>query len=918
MSSYETYYTSGCVNAKLMADIDMTGLPWIPIGKKDYPYKGYTGVFDGNGHTVSGIDYSITADGNPIAGFFGDFSGTVKNLNVRGNFKAVGTEPYQAAYAGGIAAYCLEARFATSYTDTDYVYPIIENCTFVGSVYAESITQACAGGIAGFFADGTVTNCMSAAAVTAQAEVKFGGAFVGAPEGSTAANCYYDATLCGLDTCYEGALQGVTGLPTANFASGAVAYALGFGQTLGTDTYPACGGDPVYPVTTGCVTYANTQTDPTEKAHVGTPTCTEQALCQDCGERFGEALGHGAYGANGKCVVCGEYAIPKQNGTGANGFALYEIENASQLLWFAEYVNSGEVLRTVEYFGEWGTQYYTYYTTGCVNAKLMADIDMTGLPWIPVGKAEGQYNGYTGVFDGNGHTVSGIDYSITADGNPIAGFFGDFSGTVKNLNVRGDFKAVGTEQYQTAYAGGIAACCVMAGFETSIESADYVYPVIENCTFVGSVYAETITQAQAGGIAGLFVYGTMTNCVSAAAVTAQAEVKYGGALIGVPDGSTVTNCYYDATLCSLGACHNGALQGVTGLPTADFADGVVAYALGFGQTLGTDAYPSYGDDAVYRVTNCMEQTGYSNTDADGEHADLDKNGRCDACNTLMAPAALIYRSISLKGNIAINYYMLLSEEVLADETAYIQFTLADGEVITVPVGEGVETERYGDTFYVFTCAVSAKEMSDSVTCQFFYNGGSTSEDVYDVKAYADYMLTTSTDEELKALVSAMLNYGAASQIHFEYNTDGNDLTLPDYSNVVIGGYNTVAGQGTDLAKFHSASLLLKSETTLRFFFAVDASVESFTVTHNDQPLTVKQRGGLYYVDVAGISAKDLDENVTIVIHDGTDTANVSYNPMSYCQSVRNDTTGAFDQELKDLVAALYLYNQAANTYLEEN
>jgi len=230
----------------------------------------------------------------------------------------------------------------------------------------------------------------------------------------------------------------------------------------------------------------------------------------------------------------------------------------------------------------------------------------------------------------------------------------------------------------------------------------------------------------------------------------------------------------------------------------------------------------------------------------------------------------------------------------------------------------VETERYGDTFYVFTCAVSAKEMSDSVTCQFFYNGGSTSEDVYDVKAYADYMLTTSTDEELKALVSAMLNYGAASQIHFEYNTDGNDLTLPDYSNVVIGGYNTVAGQGTDLAKFHSASLLLKSETTLRFFFAVDASVESFTVTHNDQPLTVKQRGGLYYVDVAGISAKDLDENVTIVIHDGTDTANVSYNPMSYCQSVRNDTTGAFDQELKDLVAALYLYNQAANTYLEEN
>ena len=81
---------------------------------------------------------------------------------------------------------------------------------------------------------------------------------------------------------------------------------------------------------------------------------------------------------------------------------------------------------------------------------------------------------------------------------------------------------------------------------------------------------------------------------------------------------------------------------------------------------------------------------------------------------------------------------------------------------------------------------------------------------------------------------------------------------------------------------------------------------------------MKARNGLYYVDVIGISATDLDENVTIAISDGENTAEVTYNPMAYCAAVQADATGAFDQKMKNLVTALYLYNQAANMYLEEN
>ena len=279
----------------------------------------------------------------------------------------------------------------------------------------------------------------------------------------------------------------------------------------------------------------------------------------------------------------------------------------------------------------------------------------------------------------------------------------------------------------------------------------------------------------------------------------------------------------------------------------------------------------------------------------------------------MQDAKLSMASISLKGNIAINYYMLLSDEALADKTAYMQFTLADGEIRQIPVSKGVKHEYYGEIYYVFTCAVDAKEMTDDVLSQFFYAGGSSKEYTYSVQTYADYILTNSSNTKMKALVAAMLNYGAASQIHFNYRTDNlanAGLEAPDYANVNITGFGAVSGQGTELAKLYSASLILKSETTLRFFFRVEGSA-TLTVTYNGQPLEVMERSGLYYVDIVGISAKDMSESVTVTISDGTSTTEVFFNPMSYCQGVLNDKTGAFGSEMKNLVCALYLYNQAA-------
>lgn len=298
-----------------------------------------------------------------------------------------------------------------------------------------------------------------------------------------------------------------------------------------------------------------------------------------------------------------------------------------------------------------------------------------------------------------------------------------------------------------------------------------------------------------------------------------------------------------------------------------------------------------------------------------------KNGYCDNCNVLLAPVQLMKTSASLEGNISVNYFMLLSEEVINDESAYIQFTVAGRDPIKVPVSQS----QVIDGYHVFSCEVNAKEMTDIISMQFFYGGIAAFAEPhpYNVRTYAKHIMKNYDDEKTRNLMEAMVNYGAASQKYFGYDADnlansikdenGNALiTPPDYDNVKIENFNVIRGQGTEKVKFYSASLILNSETTLRLFFNGPVSV-----TLQGEELEVKQRGSLYYADVVGISAKDLDEDVTVTINDGAEDANIRFNPMVYCQSIQDDTTGSYSTEMKNLACALYLYNKAANEYFDK-
>ena len=176
-----------------------------------------------------------------------------------------------------------------------------------------------------------------------------------------------------------------------------------------------------------------------------------------------------------------------------------------------------------------------------INITLTADIDLSGIDWTPIGI---DYNHqYTGTFDGNGKTITGLTVTTS---DQYAGLFGyiETGGTVKNVVLEG---VQITSDNSLGYVGGVAG---------------YSYGNIEYCSVSGSVSVSGISDV--GGVVGYQVGGSITGCSSSATVKG---TQRAGGMAGVTNsGASLTGCY---------ATGNVTLENNT--TNAAFAGAVVGY-----------------------------------------------------------------------------------------------------------------------------------------------------------------------------------------------------------------------------------------------------------------------------------------------------------------------------------------------------
>ena len=298
-------------------------------------------------------------------------------------------------------------------------------------------------------------------------------------------------------------------------------------------------------------------------------------------------------------------------------------------------------------------------------------------------------------------------------------------------------------------------------------------------------------------------------------------------------------------------------------------------------------------------------------------------------------ARLAGHSLSLTGNIGVNFYMELDSTVAANPNAYMHFTLPNGTTQDVTVAEALKKTVSGKTYYVFQCETAAKEMTDKITAQMF--SGDKSGEVYEytVKEYADYLFKNAYEEDgvtvknqsyvdAYSLIESMVNYGAYSQIYFNHNTDAlaNDgRTNTDISGVTAETVDMPYDNSTENlpegVTFAGANLVLESETVMNLYFT-NTTGKALTFTTDDNvTLTQEQSGKYTKVTITDIAAQNLDKYVTVnvAVEDENTEYSVKYSPMNYCyNTLSRETTATRTDALKDVMRALYLYNSQAKAY----
>ena len=291
-----------------------------------------------------------------------------------------------------------------------------------------------------------------------------------------------------------------------------------------------------------------------------------------------------------------------------------------------------------------------------------------------------------------------------------------------------------------------------------------------------------------------------------------------------------------------------------------------------------------------------------------------------------SPAVSLYgRSITLKDNIDVNYYMEMSDSVF-EHDAYLEFKIG-GQTYKLNASDAAEVNENGKTLYKFSCPVNAAQMSDTIETRIVIDNKTEEEYSYSVKEYATELLSKSNEypAETIKLVKALLNYGTAAQNFFKYNTDKPaNAILSDTDKIVavadFAAYKAViktdsANSQSNGLTYYGSSLICKSEMTVRHYFMLNegCDINNYKFSYvnaygNEVSLTPKKASdGVYCVDINGIMARNLNSIFACKVTEKNKGCilELNYGPFSYSQKVIN--SGNSSEELKNLVNALYWY-----------
>lgn len=321
----------------------------------------------------------------------------------------------------------------------------------------------------------------------------------------------------------------------------------------------------------------------------------------------------------------------------------YQISTAGEFYAFAEWYNGTSNI---------GTSNNRY-----IYAELTADINLNegftftedgytsktgeGTPkkWTPIGSGA-YFPTYSGEFDGNGHTISGL--YIKEDNATVSttGLFGYFKGYLHDVKIVNSYifsKSYCTGAFAGIVEGTIEDCTADAVVYSDANASGFfdgtggivgnLYNLtskVLNCTFSGSVSSDK--NPYVGGIVGDNLYGYVAGCTNYGKVTSSASSKV--AVGGIVGQNRIT---YDSDETAEGkssviecCINNGSISG-TNSGDGNYVGGIV------GMSSLVDSSSSEKEPYIGAIRNCLNTGSVSGSVAGGIAGSLETSTNVENC-----------------------------------------------------------------------------------------------------------------------------------------------------------------------------------------------------------------------------------------------------------------------------------------------
>ncbi len=533
---------------------------WIPIGKDKS--SAYTGTFDGNGHTVSGLYIENNNANTGMFGYVGD-KGKIKNLTIKDSrIASIGDKNYTGIFAGDLYGSIENCHTESTVTVTGYRYVggiagdiesggQISGCSNNADVLASDTN---AGGITGRIDTGSLAVSESCNTGDVSGKSSVGGITGNQYAYQSVINNTYNT---GNVTASDGYAGGISG----NFRSGTLKNSYSAGKVSAADsgiitgrlewTTGAKALENVYYIDSQGIDAVGNLNGCTVQSGEAVPKTSDEL--KGIASELGEAFEQDSSGINSGYPV-----LAWQNGTDIsqdpekdeNGWqgeisdtapnqenGIYQISTPAELKWFAE-KSRKESSRNIK-------------------AVLTDDIDLNYNQWVCIGGTD-EAAAFEGTFDGAGHTIKNL-YIKNSKGSGLVGYNG---GTIKNVKITGIIKNSDNAGAAAGYNAGeiseVTSCVsVSEGSYIAGIAGSNIGGVIEECHNKSMISGN----GYVGGIAG-YNKGTIKKCTNTAVIRSSSTFSAG--IAADNDEGTVEECANSGHIINTAAVRLNFIGGIIG------------------------------------------------------------------------------------------------------------------------------------------------------------------------------------------------------------------------------------------------------------------------------------------------------------------------------------------------------------------